>query len=184
MNVPLGGHADIIAGVLATSQDNLFKELKTIQRYRGAVPSAFDCYLLERSLQTLEVCTYNLLLFSFSTILDLLSCKLRSLAIHKKAMNRSEWNGTICLLWRLPSFSRLIQRSLRSAILYCLQAPIGHWPPGRMEAVIPEWLLFILMEAVKRPSNSSIASESSRGRPASEAPTASHVTHAASPMLW
>ena len=57
MNVPLGGHADIIAGVLATSQDNLFKELKTIQRYRGAVPSAFDCYLLERSLQTLEVCT-------------------------------------------------------------------------------------------------------------------------------
>ena len=81
---------------------------------------------------------YNLLLFSFSTILDLLSCKLRSLAIHKKAMNRSEWNGTICLLWRLPSFSRLIQRSLRSAILYCLQAPIGHWPPGRMEAVIPE----------------------------------------------
>lgn len=53
----LGGHADIIAGVLATSQDNLFKELKTIQRYRGAVPSAFDCYLLERSLQTLEVCT-------------------------------------------------------------------------------------------------------------------------------
>ena len=57
MDVSLGGHADIIAGVLATSQDNLFKELKTIQRYRGAVPSAFDCYLLERSLQTLEVCT-------------------------------------------------------------------------------------------------------------------------------
>jgi cystathionine beta-lyase/cystathionine gamma-synthase len=51
----LGGHADIIAGVLATSQDNLFKELKTIQRYRGATLSAFDCYLLQRSLQTLEV---------------------------------------------------------------------------------------------------------------------------------
>ena len=51
----LGGHADIISGVLATSQDNLFRELKTIQRYRGATPSAFDCYLLQRSLQTLEV---------------------------------------------------------------------------------------------------------------------------------
>ena len=51
----LGGHADVIAGVLATSHHPLFKELKTIQRYRGATPSPFDCYLLERSLQTLEV---------------------------------------------------------------------------------------------------------------------------------
>ena len=51
----LGGHADIIAGVLATRQDQLYKDLKEIQRFRGATPSAFDCYLLERSLQTLEV---------------------------------------------------------------------------------------------------------------------------------
>ena len=51
----LGGHADLIMGVLATSHPKLFKELKTLQRYRGATPSPFDCYLLERSLQTLEV---------------------------------------------------------------------------------------------------------------------------------
>ncbi len=51
----LGGHADIVMGVLATSHPQLFDELKTIQRYRGATPSAFDCYLLQRSLQTLEV---------------------------------------------------------------------------------------------------------------------------------
>ena len=51
----LGGHADLIMGVLATSHPKLFKELKTLQRNRGATPSPFDCYLLERSLQTLEV---------------------------------------------------------------------------------------------------------------------------------
>ena len=56
----LGGHADLVMGVLATSQESLFNDLWAVQRYRGATPSAFDCYLLQRSLQTLEVSSVGL----------------------------------------------------------------------------------------------------------------------------
>ena len=51
----LGGHSDIVMGCLSTSNEELHKKLRTIQQYRGATPSAFDCYLLSRSLYTLEV---------------------------------------------------------------------------------------------------------------------------------
>ena len=51
----LGGHCDIIMGSLATDSDVIFEKLKTVQRYRGAVPSPFECYLMTRSLKTLKV---------------------------------------------------------------------------------------------------------------------------------
>ena len=51
----LGGHSDIILGCLVTNQDSIYQSLKEVQRCRGATPSAFDCYLLSRSLQTLEI---------------------------------------------------------------------------------------------------------------------------------
>lgn len=51
----LGGHSDIIMGCLITNKENVFSRLKDIQRCRGATPSPFDCYLLSRSLQTLEI---------------------------------------------------------------------------------------------------------------------------------
>ena len=51
----LGGHSDIILGCLITNEEYLFQELKAVQRTRGATPSPFDCYLLSRSLQTLEI---------------------------------------------------------------------------------------------------------------------------------
>ena len=51
----LGGHSDIIMGCLITNNDQMFEVIKDIQRCRGATPSPFDCYLLSRSLQTLEI---------------------------------------------------------------------------------------------------------------------------------
>ena len=51
----LGGHSDIILGCLITNEDSVFRKLKEVQRTRGATPSPFDCYLLSRSLQTLEI---------------------------------------------------------------------------------------------------------------------------------
>ena len=51
----LGGHCDIIMGSLATDNDAIFEKLKAVQRYRGAVPSPFECYLMTRSLKTLKV---------------------------------------------------------------------------------------------------------------------------------
>jgi cystathionine gamma-synthase len=52
----LGGHSDVLGGVLVTRHPNyLFERARTAQMVGGAVPSPFDCWLLLRSLQTLPV---------------------------------------------------------------------------------------------------------------------------------
>jgi len=49
----LGGHSDLLGGVLVCKNMNPHTEkLRTIQKLGGAVPSAFDCWLLCRSLNT------------------------------------------------------------------------------------------------------------------------------------
>lgn len=50
----IGGHSDVLGGVLVTAELNEFWErIKNIQETGGAVPSPFDCYLLIRSIKTL-----------------------------------------------------------------------------------------------------------------------------------
>ena len=51
----INGHSDVIMGCLAFNSDQLQSELYKIQKYRGATPSPFDCYLVLRSLATLEL---------------------------------------------------------------------------------------------------------------------------------
>ncbi len=50
----IGGHSDVLGGVLVTAVQNEFWEkIRNIQQVGGAVPSPFDCFLLLRSLKTL-----------------------------------------------------------------------------------------------------------------------------------
>ncbi|MCZ4243843.1 trans-sulfuration enzyme family protein [Pedobacter punctiformis] len=50
----LGGHSDILGGVLITAKkDALWEVIKNVQQIGGAVPSPFDCFLLTRSIKTL-----------------------------------------------------------------------------------------------------------------------------------
>jgi cystathionine gamma-synthase len=50
----IGGHSDVLGGILVTkNKDAFWEKIKTIQAIAGAVPSAFDCYLLCRSIKTL-----------------------------------------------------------------------------------------------------------------------------------
>jgi cystathionine gamma-synthase len=50
----LGGHSDVLGGILVTSVENkLFEKVRTIQHIGGSVPSPFDCWLLLRGIQTL-----------------------------------------------------------------------------------------------------------------------------------
>lgn len=51
----LGGHSDLLGGVLATRDTAIAERLSSWQVDAGAVPSAFDCWLLLRSLPTLPV---------------------------------------------------------------------------------------------------------------------------------
>ncbi len=51
----LGGHSDVLGGILITAQKDAFWEkIQNIQQTGGAVPSPFDCFLLLRSLKTLS----------------------------------------------------------------------------------------------------------------------------------
>ncbi|MBI3210844.1 MAG: aminotransferase class I/II-fold pyridoxal phosphate-dependent enzyme [Candidatus Solibacter usitatus] len=52
----IGGHSDVVGGALITRHDNyLFERARKFQKYGGAVPSAFDCWLLRRSIDTLPL---------------------------------------------------------------------------------------------------------------------------------
>ncbi len=51
----LGGHSDVVGGLLATSRADLAERLAFHQNAAGAVPSPFDCWLVLRGLRTLAV---------------------------------------------------------------------------------------------------------------------------------
>lgn len=51
----LGGHSDVIGGVVIANDEALVSRLKFVQKSVGAVPSPFDCYLLLRSVRTLAL---------------------------------------------------------------------------------------------------------------------------------
>lgn len=50
----LGGHSDLIGGALVTARaDDWWERIKHIQHIGGAVPGAFDCWLLMRGIRSL-----------------------------------------------------------------------------------------------------------------------------------
>jgi len=52
----LGGHSDVLGGVLITREETpLFEQIRVIQHIGGAVPSPFDCWLTLRGIQTLPI---------------------------------------------------------------------------------------------------------------------------------
>jgi len=51
----LGGHSDIISGIVVTNSKQINQELKYIQKAIGAIPSPFDCWLILRSTKTLAL---------------------------------------------------------------------------------------------------------------------------------
>jgi cystathionine gamma-synthase len=51
----LGGHTDVVGGLVATSRDDVAERLRFHQNAAGAVPSPFDCWLVLRGLRTLAV---------------------------------------------------------------------------------------------------------------------------------
>lgn len=51
----LGGHSDLIAGLVVANEESLARRLKHVQNAVGAVCSPFDCWLLMRGMKTLGV---------------------------------------------------------------------------------------------------------------------------------
>jgi cystathionine gamma-synthase len=51
----LGGHSDVIGGLVATRSDAVAERLRFLQNAQGAVPSPFDAWLLMRGMRTLAV---------------------------------------------------------------------------------------------------------------------------------
>ncbi len=51
----MNGHSDVVGGILVTSNDTLYQELKFLQNAIGAVPAPMDCFLVMRGLKTLHV---------------------------------------------------------------------------------------------------------------------------------
>jgi cystathionine beta-lyase/cystathionine gamma-synthase len=51
----LGGHSDVVGGLLALNDENLYNELKFLQNAVGSVPGPMDCFLVLRGIKTLGV---------------------------------------------------------------------------------------------------------------------------------
>jgi cystathionine beta-lyase/cystathionine gamma-synthase len=51
----LGGHADVVGGFLATSDDEISERLAFLQKSLGAVPGPFDAWLVLRGVKTLAL---------------------------------------------------------------------------------------------------------------------------------
>jgi cystathionine gamma-synthase len=51
----LGGHSDVVSGVVVTRNDEVAEKLRFHQNAAGAVPSPFDCWLVLRGLRTLAI---------------------------------------------------------------------------------------------------------------------------------
>lgn len=51
----LGGHSDLVSGIVATANEEIATQLKFIQNAAGAVPGPFECWLLLRSSKTLAL---------------------------------------------------------------------------------------------------------------------------------
>jgi len=51
----LGGHSDVLGGLLVVGEEKLYEDLYFIQNATGAVLSAFDSFLVSRGLKTLDL---------------------------------------------------------------------------------------------------------------------------------
>jgi cystathionine beta-lyase/cystathionine gamma-synthase len=51
----LGGHSDLVHGIVATNHAEVAEQLKFLQNAAGAVPGPFECWLCLRSVKTLAV---------------------------------------------------------------------------------------------------------------------------------
>jgi cystathionine beta-lyase/cystathionine gamma-synthase len=51
----IGGHSDVVGGALVTSNQDIYGKLKFLQNAAGAVPGAFDCWLVLRGAKTLSL---------------------------------------------------------------------------------------------------------------------------------
>ncbi|NWF67829.1 MAG: cystathionine gamma-synthase [Chloroflexi bacterium] len=51
----LGGHSDVVGGVLALNDEQVYNELKFLQNAVGGVPGPMDCFLVIRGIKTLGI---------------------------------------------------------------------------------------------------------------------------------
>ncbi len=51
----LGGHSDVVGGVVITRDREWYERLRFVQNAVGAVPGPMDCFLVHRGLRTLQV---------------------------------------------------------------------------------------------------------------------------------
>lgn len=51
----MGGHSDVVGGVVVTNSQEIYEDLKFLQNAAGAVPSPFDSWLVLRGLKTLAL---------------------------------------------------------------------------------------------------------------------------------
>lgn len=55
MSKYINGHSDVIMGGLITNNQEIYTQLQYLQKSLGIIPSPHDCYMVNRSMKTLEI---------------------------------------------------------------------------------------------------------------------------------
>ena len=51
----MNGHTDTVMGAIMLNDNELYERMKYLQNAVGAIPSPFDCYMVNRGLKTLPL---------------------------------------------------------------------------------------------------------------------------------
>jgi cystathionine gamma-synthase len=97
----LGGHSDVIGGLVATRRDDLAERLRFHQNAAGAVPSPFDCFLVLRGIRTLAV-RMERASANAAAIADWLAGRAEVRAVHYPGRPDSPYRDLAARQMRLP----------------------------------------------------------------------------------
>lgn len=130
----MNGHSDVVMGSLSTSNEELYQKLKFYQNAAGIVPSPFDCYLVNRSLKTLNIRmekhSKNSLavakyLEAHSKVDKVLHPALRSHPQHKIAISQTYGHSGIMSFYLANGTLEMSSQFLKSLKVFILAESLG-----------------------------------------------------------
>lgn len=148
----LGGHSDVVLGVAVTSDIDLQSRLYRHAKVSGAVPSPFDCWLVQRGIRTLAA-RMRVAQENATAIAEFLSSHSRVHAVHYPGLDshpghdlaKRQMRGFGAMLAaEIGDFPDDFQRFVEKLKIFAYAASLGSveslvsWPPALSHASLSE----------------------------------------------
>ena len=147
----LGGHSDLVGGIVLTNRDDLAEQLRFLQNAAGMIPSPFDCWLLSRGIKTLHLrmerhcesaMTISKFLEKHKMVVNVFYPHLESHPNYQLALEQMKAGGGI-VSFELKTEEQA-KKFLKNIKLFYLAEPLGgveslaDYPPEMTHGAIPK----------------------------------------------